>query len=82
MAMWIATWESRNFSFMAMGATKAKARDALLDGLEAHGRQYGLELEWYARQYDDWQEEINYARLRPGDCLRDGELIRVHEAAG
>lgn len=75
--MWIASWESRNFSFMAMGKSKEHAKDALTDGLRAHGKQYGLEGDWFARQYDDWHEEINYVRLAAGECARDGERIMV-----
>lgn len=50
--VWVAEYESRNFSFLAVGHTKAEAYDAMIRTLTLHGEQYGCEPEWFRSRLD------------------------------
>jgi len=66
--MWIAKFESPNFSFTAYAKTEAQARAYLLEGLETHAQQYDLALDWY------YPEEIYTMKISPG-CYRDNSRM-------
>lgn len=68
-----AAMETPKFSFDAYGATEAEATLALEAGLQAHGRQYGLEANWYA-SFDQSCYPIDI-----GQAYRDRELLTVPE---
>lgn len=50
--IYLATMESRSFSFAAVGKTKKEAIAALIRGLDAHTRQFNLDPEWYSVEDD------------------------------
>lgn len=67
--MWVAKYESTNFSFEAYGETELKARKALISGLKRHAEQYNCEPDWYCRE-DIWAYEVT-----AGSVLRDCEEL-------
>ena len=69
--MIIAELYTERFNFLAAGTDKGMARQAMIAGLTAHGKQYDLEPKWY-REYIS---SISYTTLNPGQCVRDGELL-------
>jgi hypothetical protein len=69
--MWIACYESRNFSFFAYGTTEQMARESLIKGLKTHGKQYDCEPDWYSPD-DLYSYPIE---IREGCCYRDGSLL-------
>ena len=75
MKIWLATLESRNFGFTAMGKTKAAARAALVEGLALHGRQYDCEPNWW--EWNGWEDEVHLVELGGGECLRDGDTMHI-----
>jgi len=69
--VYIASLESRSFSFNAVGCDKRSARQSLIDGLETHRQQYNLSFDWYDLS------DINVEALEFGKAYRDkSELIR------
>jgi hypothetical protein len=50
--IFIATLESRSFSFKAIGKTRQQAIDALIKGLDTHTRQYNLAPDWFSADSD------------------------------
>jgi hypothetical protein len=71
----VAHYDSRNFSFEAIGLTHDEAKEALLEGLKNHAAEYNTdEKHWW---YDDdiWIED----RLI-GFCYRDHDIILKKEA--
>ena len=50
--LFLATMESRSFSFQALGETRQQALDALVKGLNAHTRQFNLDPDWYSVEDD------------------------------
>jgi hypothetical protein len=73
----VATFESRNFSFMATGATASMAETALQNGLREHAAQYGLPRNWWQPYRDDFR----IVECPQGQCLRDNEpLVHSGEA--
>jgi hypothetical protein len=69
-AVFVATYESRSFDFMAVGLTPKSAMDAMMRGAVAHSNGVGVEL---ASWFD--VDGVNVVRLWPGDCARDGQII-------
>ena len=75
MKIYYAHAESRNFSFQAIGSTYNEAIGTLHKGLKAHAKQYNLDPKWFESWADIYVEEI-----KSGECLRDGEQIKLMEA--
>jgi hypothetical protein len=50
--IFLATLESRSFSFQAAGKTRQQAIDALIKGLYSHARQFNLEPDWFSIDSD------------------------------
>jgi len=70
--LWIATVETRHFTFEGAGATSLDARMAVREAMYKHGRQYLLP--------DDWQDEfcadgIQVREYVAGECYRDREKL-------
>jgi hypothetical protein len=74
-SVWVATLETRNFTFEAAGESEAHARLALVEGLHAHGREYVLPHAWFDRYRDDGQLG-RVVEMTLGTCRRDGELLK------
>lgn len=70
----IATYESRNFTFQAVGLTAAEARAALVRALDAHRDQYKLTRDW--RSGDD----LHIEALEVGAGYRDHSRITAPPA--
>jgi hypothetical protein len=70
-SIYYAYFDSRNFSFDAIGKTKQDAISALTAGLNAHAEQYGLDKDWV-----DVDEEIYVRQIQFGAAYRDRDLIR------
>ena len=69
MTVFQATYDSRNFSFAAVGTTKTHARQALITGLLKHAQQYNLPRDWFERG------DIDVREYRIGSTYRDGGEI-------
>lgn len=67
--VWLAFYESSNFSFMATGATYQTAYSTLLQGLKDHGGQYRCAPEWW------YHDDIYVMKSSMGECLRDRQPI-------
>ena len=67
-----ATLQTRNFEFTAYGQTTSHAKGALLVGLVNHGKQYGLDDDWFA----DYEDDIQLMYIKPNFAYRDNELIK------
>ena len=69
--VYLATAESRNFSFQAVGSTKQSANLSLLRGLKLHAEQYDLDPEWWK----EWAD-ISIEPLTLGEVYRDGSHMK------
>ncbi len=70
-AIWVATIDTRSFSFEAYGDSHDSAWGALVQGLHRHGRTHGLGPTWFA----DMLGDINVRGVTFGAAYRDRELI-------
>ena len=68
--MWIATLETRHFSFMAAGNTEEHVRDVLRLAWKKHARETGA-----TYTADEMIDDARIQRIEAGSCLRDGEQI-------
>lgn len=73
--IYLATADSRNFSFQAIAATEKEARSILLSGLRLHEKEYNLEPNWW----DEWAT-INVQPLEVGKVYRDSEPMKINHA--
>jgi len=64
--------QTTNFEFVAFGQTTTHAKNALLRGLVNHGKQYGLDDDWFA----DYEGDIQLMHIKPNFAYRDNELIK------
>ena len=71
--IYYARYESRNFSFEAFGTTEVEARNALLDGLKEHARQYADRIEDAHWWFDD---DVGVQECIVGVCYRDGIEVK------
>jgi hypothetical protein len=69
--IYLATAESRNFSFEAIGETYNEAIKALHKGLKIHAKQYGLAPKWF----EEWAD-IQVNPLTIGEVYRDGSQLK------
>jgi hypothetical protein len=69
--IYLATAESRNFSFQAVGATYNEAISSLHKGLKIHAKQYDLDPKWF----EEWAD-ICCEPLDIGKAYRDGSEIK------
>jgi hypothetical protein len=69
MKVYIATMETRNFTFEGVGTDESRAIAALNAGLEAHRRQYRLPYGW------DSNYDFTIRTLTTGTAYRDSEEI-------
>ncbi|MDK9702451.1 MAG: hypothetical protein OEL20_04875 [Sulfuritalea sp.] len=71
--MFIASLDTSNFTFTALGETSGEARAALQRGLREHGVQYKLPADWF----QEFADAIHLDEVMIGDCLRDHEPMHV-----
>lgn len=67
--LYIATLDTRNFSFEAFGTTQTEARNALKAGCDRHAETYKIKSDFY----DDEAIEVREAVI--GAAYRDREAI-------
>jgi len=65
----LATLDSTNFSFKALGENKEQARQTLINGLYIHAQQYKVERDWWV------DYGINYMPIEAGKAYRDYDEI-------
>lgn len=68
-----ASLESRNFSFAAIGLTKAKAIEALVKGLNKHTEVLNLDPDWYSIDGD-----IGVTEMKIDAAYRDHSEIDLN----
>ena len=76
--LWLAEYDTRNFTFTAAGATREQALEALEAGLERHALRTGSLLRGWFRQgmsRDEWREEVNVLQITAGHAYRDGSEL-------
>jgi hypothetical protein len=71
--IYFAHYDSRNFSFEAFGTTEVEARNALLDGLKEHAKQYADRIEDAHWWFDD---DVGVEERTIGVCYRDGSEVK------
>lgn len=70
MNIYVATYDSINFSFLAVGATAPEARATMLAAAEKHSKEYGVDIDgWFSA------EDVNVYCLPLGGAVRDHDLI-------
>jgi len=67
--IYLATLESRNFTFKAVGTDERSAKQTLIDGLAVHTEQRNLKKDWWT------QDDINTEPLKFGSAYRDFDEI-------
>jgi len=67
--MFIATYESRHFSFIAAGSSIPHAIEVMMATLSKHAATYQLKSDWY------YTEDIMVKEMKPGDGYRDFSKI-------
>ena len=73
--IYLATLESRNFSFNAVGTDERSAKQTLIDGLAIHAEKYKAKAEF-------WKDyEIKTEAMTFGTAYRDGEAIPANAEA-
>jgi hypothetical protein len=65
----IASLDSSNFSFQALGETKEQARQTLINGLHIHAEQYKIDRNWWV------DYGMNLEAIEVGKAYRDHEEI-------
>ena len=68
--------ETRNFYFETLGTTKKDALKQLKKGLTMHGKQYGIDPNWW----HEYVEEIYTLEIKQGVVYRDNEIIGGNES--
>jgi hypothetical protein len=69
--IYLASAESRNFSFQAVGLTAKSAMEALRNGLRIHAEQYDLDPDWHIENADFGVEALTL-----GEVYRDGSQLK------
>jgi hypothetical protein len=69
-SVFVATLETRNFSFMALGRSTDDARDSLMRGWQKHCEEYPD-----ADPDSVIPEDCSVTELSDGQCTRDGTII-------
>jgi hypothetical protein len=78
--IWIAEFDTRHFTFTAVGEDRAKALKALQKGLYAHAKTHGLPSNWwwgdgYYASAQEALEDCNVDEVPLGGCLNDHVVI-------
>lgn len=68
--MFLATLDTPNYRFTALGTTEEEARGIIGAAWTQHAEQYGAVLTW-----DDLADDVNTEELTPGTANRDGARI-------
>lgn len=65
--MWLASYESPNFTFDALAPDPEDAKAALIRGLAAHAQQHRLRADWFTL------DDVQLRNMAEGVCYRDRE---------
>jgi hypothetical protein len=71
--MILATLDTSNFNFVALGRDQAHAEQIMRRAWNAHRRDYGRDV-W---TYDEISDSVNFAEISVGTALRDGSPLRL-----
>jgi hypothetical protein len=82
--MFVAVYTSTHFEFIALDLDREKALKTMEAGLEQHGVDKGIGVDWFRTLRDrngvvetiEFEDEVNIYEVYPGQCLRDGMVIR------
>lgn len=69
--LWMAQFETPNFTFEAFGTTRDNAWKALKEGWDKHAREFDAEPDYLEK----YAEDVNYKVVSSGGCFRDGEEL-------
>jgi hypothetical protein len=69
--MYTARLETRNFYFESFGTSEKDAIKQLKNGLKVHGKQCGIDLNWW----HEYVEEISTLEIKTGVVYRDNKII-------
>ena len=69
MKIYIAIYESRNFTFEGLGSTKQQALKILQGALKSHTKQFNLEKDWF------YKDDIYVLEYQLGCAYRDKTLL-------
>jgi hypothetical protein len=69
--LWIATLDTRHFTFTACGVTEAKAREAMEAGWKLHAAEYGDSV----APFSDFEDGVNCLQVQVGKCYRDFDQL-------
>jgi hypothetical protein len=67
--LYIATLDTRHWSFMSSGETEQEAREALEAGWAKHAKQCGPHL---VDGFGEYADSVRVDQISAGQCLRDG----------
>jgi hypothetical protein len=70
--MFLAKFDSPNFSFQAYGNTRLDAETTLKQGLNLHGLDYDLDKDWWHK----WKGDIQTIEINLGVPYRDNEALK------
>lgn len=70
--MFVATLDTRNFSFIAFGRTFAEANEMMCRGWGEHMAQTGATMKWR-----DVCDDVIIREVQPGQCWRDDYLLHT-----
>ena len=70
--MIVAKLQTRNFDFCAYGQTVSHAKNALIKGLVNHGKQYGLDDDWFS----EYEDSIFTMYIKMNCAYRDNTQIK------
>ncbi len=68
-SIFYAYYDSRSFSFDAIGTDERSAAQTLIDGLNKHREQYNLESDWY------YKDDIQVREMKFDECYRDRDEL-------
>lgn len=68
--VFVASLETRSFSFKSFGTSSVSAKSSLKRGLVKHGEQYRLNSNWFMEF--GFPDDVSIMKLMLGQCLRDG----------
>lgn len=66
----LATLETTNFTFQAIGATEVEAVEAIRKGWNKHARRTGAVI-----RFDDLRDDVNVIVMQSGRAYRDGMAL-------
>ena len=74
--MWIVEIDTRSYTFLACGDTRAQALLAVEDGWRRHAKEHNATPGTHGfLTMEEFLEEAHPLEIRSGECFRDGEAL-------